>query len=212
MVVLVRYLPSRDDVERAGTVPVASYHWIKRNIRGNLPGWPVEIFHSQQRQRRQPTITWQPGQEVRVPSDPSDRPNLGDRVKGGKIWPRDISLLPDDGAVKVDDKIIEWGLEQGWSPNPGYDGTDAWVGLVGVDQNGDGRLQPGEVTGVIGRCPPGGADNDFYVDEKGYVHWINYDARGNINMHYIYDPSRDLLKIFDGSGRLIYVGPPQNWR
>jgi len=212
MVVLVRYLPSRDDVERAGTVPVASYHWIRRNIRGNLPGWPVEIFHSQQRQRGQPTIIWQPGQVVGVPADPSDRPNLGDRVSGGRIWPRDISLIPDDGAVKVGDKIIEWGLEQGWFPWGGYDGTDAWVGLVGVDQNGDGRLQPGEVTGVIGLCPPGGADNDFYVDEKGYVHWINYDRRGNINRHYIYDPSRNLLKIFDGSGRLIYQGPPQNWR
>jgi len=213
MVVLVRYLPSRDDVDRAGAVPVASYHWIRRNIRGNLPGWPVEIFYFQQRQRSQPTIIWQPGQEVRVPLGPSDRPRLGDRVEGGRgsIWPRDISLIPEDGAVKVGDKTIEWGLEQGYSPYPGYDGTDAWVGLVGVDQNGDGRLQPGEVTGVIGRCPPEGADNDFYVDKKGYVHWINYDERGNITRHYIYDPSRDLLKIFDGSGRQIYIGPPQNW-
>ncbi|BCW94668.1 MAG: hypothetical protein KatS3mg018_0150 [Fimbriimonadales bacterium] len=215
-IVIMRYLPTQSDAEEAiGGLhgAIVSYLWIKRNIKGAIPGWPYQAHWQQSQQGR--TVSWQPRNDVSVPTDSSDRPRLGDRVRGGnnRIWPRDISLLPDDGAVDLGGgRLIEWGLEQGWFPYGGYDGTDAWVGLVGIDQNGDGRLQPGEVTGVIGRCGPNGADNDFYVDGQGYVHWINYDENGKINHHYIYDPSRDILKIYDSKGNLIYMDPPTGWK
>ena len=71
--------------------------------------------------------------------------------------------------------------------------------------------------GVIGRCPVGGVDNNFYVDEDGTVHWLNYDdPKGpeKVNLPYIYDPRRDILKRYKGSqgdGTLIYIGPPRDW-
>lgn len=147
-IVLMRYLPSKSDVEEASGGlhgAVVSYLWIKRNIKGAIPGWPYQAYWQQSQQGQ--TVSWGPWQEVAVPTDPSDRPRPGDRVRGGGsgIWPRDISLLPGDGAVSLGGgKLIEWGLEQGWFPYGRYDGTDAWVGLVGNDQNGDGRLQPNQ--------------------------------------------------------------------
>jgi len=153
---------------------------------------------------------------VVVPGD--DRPRLGDRICNPRIWPRGISLFPDEFGVDLGNgKLVEWGLEQGRFPYGGYDGSDAWVGLVGTDQNGDGKLQPEEVEGVIGRCPVGGVDNNFYVDEDGTVHWLNYDdPKGpeKVNLPYIYDPRRDILKRYKGSqgdGTLIYIGPPRDW-
>lgn len=192
---------------------IASYCWFKRGERGVLPGWPIadEFILTQQQQGG--TVRWERGQQISVPSF-GDRPRLGERISGGqsRLWPKDISLIPEEGAVSLGGGIIiEWGLEQGSFPFPGYDSSDAWVGLIGTDQNGDGRLQPGEVTGVIGRCNPNQADNDYYVDEKGFIHWKNY-GNNELKFHYIYDSSRDLLKIFDESGNLIYIGKPSGWR
>lgn len=214
-IVIMRYLPSQASLERASGglfASVASYYWIKRNLRGVLPGWPISNYPRFQQQQQLPTIIWERGQVLSPPTH-GDRPRLGDRLPGGILWPRDISTIPDDGAVRLPgNKLIEWGLEQGWYPSGGFDQSDAWVGIVGIDHNGDGQLQPSEIIGVIGRCEPGvGADNDFYVDERGYVHWINYDRDGNKVRHYIYDPTRNILKIFDDSGNLIYQGPPWWW-
>ncbi|GIV05015.1 MAG: hypothetical protein KatS3mg016_0590 [Fimbriimonadales bacterium] len=100
-------------------------------------------------------------------------------------------------------------------PWPGPDQSDAYVGIVGTDTNGNGRLDPEEVEGVIGLCPPDGSLNSFYVDEQGYVHWENREKGNESNVrpdtHYIYDPSRNILKIYDSNGNLIYIGPPSNW-
>jgi len=207
-IALMRYLPSQEVLEHASGglfSAVTSFVRLKQTVRGVLPPWPSPHFLQQR---------WQPGQQVSVPSSPNDRPNLGERVRGSDtgIWPRDISLTDDPYLDIGNGKLLGWGIEQGWSPNPGYDGSDAWVGIVGEDRNGDGKLQPGEVTGVIGRCGEGAADNNYYVDENGYVHWENYNPDGSLRRHYIYDPNRDILKIYEpGKKEHIYMGPPQRW-
>lgn len=82
-----------------------------------------------------------------------------------------------------------------------------------ADSNRDCRIDPGEVTGVIGRCEPGFGDNNFYVDKDGLVHYENYNPDGSIRKHYIYDPNRDILKIYvPGRRDHIYMGPPTQWR
>lgn len=208
-IALLRYLPSEQDVVRASGglfSAITSYVWGKRNVYGALPSWPAP-YGLQQR--------WQRGQQMSVPTSPSDRPTLRrDRVigQGNGIWPRDISLT-DDPWLGVGDKSIGWGLEQGGFPYGGFDRSDAWVGLVGEDSNRDGRIDPGEVTGVIGRCEPAFGDNNFYVDKDGIVHYENYNPDGSIRKHYIYDPNRDILKIYvPGKREHIYMGPPTRWR
>ncbi|CUU34323.1 MAG: hypothetical protein N2045_09200 [Fimbriimonadales bacterium] len=209
-VVLMRYLPSaRSELRARGGLfgAIASYVWIKRNVYGAIPPWPRPSFLLQRR--------WERGRQEAVPTSGTDSPRLGERIRGSDtgIWPRDISLTDDPCLDIGGGKLVGWGLEQGGFPYGGYDGTDAWVGLIGEDRNRDGKLQPDEVTGVIGRCGEGGADNDFYVDEDGYVHWINYDKNGKILRHYIYDPNRDLLKIYEpNKPEPVYQGPPRQWR
>jgi hypothetical protein len=164
-------------------------------------------------------VEWQPGHIVDVPaeSEPSDLAN-DPRYRGGegRLWPKDISVPENEPGVKIPgNKIVNWGFEHGPMPWPGPDQSDAYVGIVGTDTNGNGRLDPEEVEGVIGLCPPDGSLNSFYVDEQGYVHWENREKGNESNVrpdtHYIYDPSRNILKIYDSNGNLIYIGPPSNW-
>ncbi len=157
--------------------------------------------------------------DVPVPEDGSI-PWNDPRFRGGdgKPWPRDISVpdSPEEPGVKLPgDVIVNWGFEHGPNPWPGPDGSDAWVGIVGHDDNENGRLDPGEVEGVIGLCPPDGSVNNFYVDDQGFVHWENR-KKGNEDaerpdLHYIYDPRTNTLKIYDKERGLIYTGPPENW-
>lgn len=177
---------------------------------GTSPGQPVE---------------WEPGDFVDVPMASEDASHLADdsRFRGGRNrpWDRDISIpsgdtVKDEPGVKLPgNKIINWGFEHGPFPWPGADRSDAIVGVEGTDRNNNGRLDPDEVEGVVGLCPPDGSVNSFYVDPEGYVHWENR-KKGNENnerpdTHYIYDPQRDILKIYDSNGNLVYMGPPRNW-
>ncbi len=147
----------------------------------------------------------------------SDPPQPGPRFRDPN-WHRPISTIPDDGAANrgrtrlnpYHDMIIEYGIEHGWWPDPRFDASDSLIGLVGIDFNDDGRLQQHEIIGVIGRCGVFMGDNDFYIDEKGYIHWENYSG-DTVVYHYIYDPNRNILTIYDKDGNRIYEGPPTNW-
>lgn len=131
-ILIYRYLPSVESAKRANGLlgAVADYIMVKRTFRGNLPGFPKRFPYQQQ----QGPSRWQSGEEQVVTPGTNDNPPLGDRVRGGRIWPRDISLIPGEYGIDLGNgKIIEWWLEQGWYPYPGYDGTDAWVGIVGTE-------------------------------------------------------------------------------
>ncbi|GIV09624.1 MAG: hypothetical protein KatS3mg019_1715 [Fimbriimonadales bacterium] len=225
--------------------PMADYLKQSTDPFTRLPGWPYYTsgnnVHQQRRavqsrdqsrqqpggqQRRSPrsgggrSVPWQPGTITEVPID-NDSSSWNDpRFQGGdgKPWPRDISVpsSPNEPGVQLPDgKIVNWGFEHGPLPFARPDRSDAWVGIIGEDDNRNGRLDPEEVEGVIGLCPPDGSVNNFYIDEQGYVHWENrkkgHEDAQRPDLHYIYDPSRNILKIYDSNGNLIYIGPPENW-
>ncbi len=87
-VVVMRYLPSTACVQVASGGlfgSVVSYLWVKRNLRGALPGWPIQDV-SWFQQRQLPTVYG--GQGKRYPhQQKAIEPRLGDRLRGGSLWP-----------------------------------------------------------------------------------------------------------------------------
>ncbi len=49
--VMYYYLPTVEDRERAGGPKVADWFWINRNLRGVLPGFPIQAIHSLEEQQ-----------------------------------------------------------------------------------------------------------------------------------------------------------------
>jgi len=108
---------------------------------------------------------------------------------------------------------------------------------IGTDRNNDGLLQINEIEHWIGYCPyPYGVNSGWIQREKDgrwYVHWTSYNdyirTDGNPStrdyepirdlgepmIHFIYDPYRNILKVYtdDGNGnkRLAYQGSPENY-
>ncbi len=91
-----------------------------------------------------------------------------------------------------------------------------------LDDNGNGMLDSGEFY-IIGECIYNPGLNDWYI-EDGIIHhvnWFDTDRDGILDptetiTHYIYDPSRNKLKVYrdvDGRGGptpadLLYCGNP----
>jgi hypothetical protein len=103
-------------------------------------------------------------------------------------------------------------------------GADTFVFQVGVWSNGSSSngdfigiiWKNGQFAGFWGHCSL--HSNDWYFTRdpatgKIYAHWKNtLDPSTPWTYHYIYDPQRNVLKIYhrkpDGSVVLVYLGPP----
>lgn len=166
---------------------------------------------------------------IRGPSDTC--PPTGSPPKPGDINGdgRNDWDYPDDQPLGNNGKLIDiWGIDLGppggvpddngtpGNPNDDYY-PDCFIIVVGHDDNGNGRLDAGEIDAAIGACTFIGGLNHGWIDRAtNVVHWVNeryVDSNGNgrrdpgeridRKRHYIYNPNTGKLKVYydpDGDG------------
>lgn len=115
-------------------------------------------------------------------------------------------------------------IVNGWvsDADPNGSAGDAMILAIGHDTNGNGILDLGEVTNIIGKCVfvPGRNVVWYEVIEGGYL--INMDNFQDLNgngvidpgeqqRHYIYNTVTGILKVFDQNGQLLYSGSPSGY-
>lgn len=99
--------------------------------------------------------------------------------------------------------------------------------MIGIDSNGDGKLNPNETRHRIGQCPWAWGMNEGWIERSGgnwYVHWLSYDDRnrnghrdiGEGMVHFIYKIDENKLKVYRSpcptqSGILEYQSSPENY-
>jgi len=101
-----------------------------------------------------------------------------------KWWP---ALIPEEAAAN--------GLYHGWPKTVGkttyweYSAATGFAKKVHVDTNGNGKVDPGEPNGYIGRCPyPDGRNSQTMED--GSANWISmYDEKG-VRIRYVFDGAK----------------------
>lgn len=115
------------------------------------------------------------------------------------------AFLPDLGDVFVSEVITD---------RPGGPSQDSMITVIDHDTNGNGQLDPSEVSAVIGQCVFVPGLNAVYVEEIDgveYVHHLNKEDGTNNGFHYIYNTQTGLLKVYDMQGNPIYFGPPDGY-
>mgnify|MGYP000300736701 FL=1 len=149
-------------------------------------------------------------------------------------YPGDVKIPGTNYVIGV------FGIKKGiWNPNTRTFrnlGSYYYV-AIGVDDNNNGLLDRSEIRHQIGQCPyPYGVNMGWIekaYDGRWYVHWTSYNDRVRIDAdpnrpgyqpkrdygeplrHFIYDPYRNILKVYlnDGYGNIVteYQGSPAGY-
>ncbi|RMG24596.1 MAG: hypothetical protein D6724_05725 [Armatimonadetes bacterium] len=147
--------------------------------------------------------------------------------------------VPPVGLPKVadidGDGRLEWDSDSGthvegntfidgWvtDDDPNGSAGDSMVVVIGHDTNQDGKLQPGEISHIIGQCvfvPGLNSVKIFPIPGGHVVHVWNWkDTNGNGKhdpgepmRHYIYNTTNGKLKVFDENGNLLFHGTPEEY-
>ena len=115
----------------------------------------------------------------------------------------------------------DFGVSAPWPGRPGYYVNLYSIGGAfrigyGYDTNGNGRLDPSEVTQWVAKCGYDGGRNGYFgwfqgADGKWYFTWRNYSHNLHQSMTYVYDPWNNILKVYNQNAILVYQGPPNGY-
>jgi len=207
--VVVRYVPTDIESRVAGGINACVVSLLSfTNISSTIPDHP-NCHSLQRRVPRRDESLFPPGASWSCPPEDDDGARRGgDYDRNGKRdWDYPMDKPIDNGKM-VDLR----GLDK-------TETDDRFVLVVGEDRNGNGELDDNEIEAPIGECPTEGGINYGFIDENGYIHWINRDPRTGFTRHFIYNPQNGGLKVYidpdgDGKGGHKVYPPPssgQEW-
>lgn len=146
---------------------------------------------------------------ARAPA-PAGMPPTGDITgDGNDDWDFDSDTIIPNSDIIVD----VWTSDN--KPDTPGNHEDSIIFVIGHDTNGNGKLDVGEQTHIIGECVFPGGRNQGWIKKEGdgvwYAHWVNVHPITGEKFHYIYNTQTGILKIYNEDGVLVYIGPPEGW-